>query len=289
MNLLTVHCANMSPPINTPEPANPRRSGRGAVNILLDNCEARARSLVTIDELALSSGLSLVAVRRQMEHLAHRHARIQGKPAAYLLVPPEHRPFGAPPVKWWLDAYCRLRNQPYYLGLLSAAEMHGSSHQAVQVTQVLTARPMRQITVGMLRVKFLVKKNLQQTPVMQLPEQRARFAVSTPEATAIDLIAYYHAIGGVARAAEVVAGMRSSITVRGLRTALKAEPESAVKQRLGYVFQTLGWEAMAAEVQRQLARKLAPAILQPRAATRQGSIALPWNVIDNIDLKSHLK
>ena len=279
----------MSTHITTTDPASPRRSGRGAVDLLLEDCEARARSLVTIDELALSSGLSLVAVRRQMEHLAHRHARIQGKPAAYLLVPPEHRPFGAPPVKWWLDAYCRLRNQPYYLGLLSAAEMHGSSHQAVQVTQVLTVRPMRQIAVGMLRVEFFVKKNLQQTPVMQLPGQRARFAVSTPEATAMDLTAYHHAIGGVARAAEVIAGMKSSITVRGLRAALKAEPESAIKQRLGYVFQTIGWEALAAEVQRHLARKLAPAVLQPRTPMRHGAVALPWNVVDNIDLKSHLE
>ena len=266
-----------------------RPNGRGVVDALLDDRQEQGRSLVTIDELAGRSGLSLVAVRRQMEHLAHRHVRIQGKPAAYLLVPPEYRSVGAPPVKWWLDAYCRLRNQPYYLGLLSAAEMHGSSHQAVQVTQVLTVRPMRQITVGMFRIEFFVKKDLQQTPVMQLPGQRARLAVSTPEATAMDLIAYYHAIGGVARAAEVIAGMKSSITVRGLRTALKAESESAIKQRLGYVFQTIGWEAMAAEVQRHLGHKLAPAVLQPRAATRHGPINLPWNVIDNIGLKNQLE
>ena len=266
-----------------------RPNGRGVVDALLDDRQAQGRSLVTIDELAEHSGLSLVAVRRQMEHLAHRHVRIQGKPAAYLLVPPEYRSVGAPPVKWWLDAYCRLRNQPYYLGLLSAADMHGSSHRAVQVTQVLTVRPMRQITVGRLRVEFFVKKDLQQTPVMQLPGQRARLAVSSPEATALDLIAYYHAIGGVVRAAEVIAGMKSSMTVRGLRTALQAESQSAIKQRLGYVFQILGWKSFAAEVQRHLSRKLAPAVLQTRAPRLRGEIALPWNVIDNIDLESNLE
>ena len=124
---------------------------------------------------------------------------------------------------------------------------------------------------------------------MELPGQRTRFAVSSPEATALDLIAYYHAIGGVVRAAEVIAGMKSSITVRGLRSALQAESQSAVKQRLGYVFQILCWKNLAAVVQHHLSSELALAVLQTRAPTLRGEIALPWKVIDNIDLESNLE
>ncbi len=266
-----------------------QRHRRSAVDRMLDELQAQGLSLVTIDELARGTGLTLVATRRQMEHLSHRYARIQGKPAAYLLVPPEHRSRGAPPVTWWLDAYFRLRNQPYYIGLLSAAEIHGSSQQAVQVTQVLTVKPMRPIEVGILRLEFYVKKNLTQTPVMQPPGLHAPLAISSPEATALDLIAYSHRIGGIDRAAHVIAGMKPSMTIAGLSKALRAETESAVKQRLGYVFQVLGWEKQATEVQRHLTGKLTPAVLQPRAETLRGAMVLPWRVIDNVDLKDRLE
>lgn len=77
-----------------------------------------------------------LAVKRQLEYVAERVTRLPGRRSSYLIVPPEHRARGAPPVTSWLGAYFRLREQPYYLGLLSAAAMHGSSQQAVQVTQV---------------------------------------------------------------------------------------------------------------------------------------------------------
>ena len=41
----------------------------------------------------------------------------------------------------------QLRRQPYYVGLLSAAELHGSSQQAVQVVQVQTVSSVPDVTV----------------------------------------------------------------------------------------------------------------------------------------------
>lgn len=259
---------------------------RGLVGRLLDESQSRGVLVVSVDELASTAGLSALAVRRQLERLRQRVVRLPGRPSTFLLVSPEHRARGAPPVAAWLDVYFRLRRQPYYLGLLSAAALHGSSQQALQVTQVLTTKPMRPIEIGRLRMDFYVKSNLLQTPLARLAGMPAPLAVSTPEATAIDLIAFSHRIGGIRRAAEVIADLRPAITLAGLKEALNAESQTAVKQRLGYVLALLGLDRMAAEVQKGLSERLALVVLQTHAGSNysKAGVSQPWMVLDNIDL-----
>lgn len=244
--------------------------------------------MASVEELVKLSGLTPTAVRRQLEHLSPRVVRLPGRPSAYLIVPPEHRVRGAPPVAGWLDAYFHLRGDAYYLGLLSAAALHGSSQQAVQVTQILAAKPLRPMDIGRLHLDFYVKATLATTPLTPLPGMPAPLAVSTPEATALDLIAYSHRIGGIRQVTQVIADLKPAMTLAGLRQALTAEAQTSVKQRFGYVLQTLGWERMAAEVHKDLPSRLAAVHLQThvQASRPVGSICQPWMVLDNIGLGS---
>jgi len=186
-----------------------------------------------------------------------------------------------------LDAYFRHRGQPYYLGLLSAAALHGSSSQAVQVTQVLTTEPMRPADIGRLHLDFYEKSSLPQTPLTTFVGMPAPLAVSSPEATALDLVAFSHRIGGIRRIAEVISELKSTMTLAGLRAALRAEPQIAVRQRLGFMLTVLGMERMAEEARRSLPDRLAVAPLQTRTgANVSGVIHRPWMVLDNIRLAS---
>ncbi|HUI61805.1 MAG TPA: type IV toxin-antitoxin system AbiEi family antitoxin [Steroidobacteraceae bacterium] len=186
----------------------------------------------------------------------------------------------------WLDTYFGLRRQPYYVGLLSAAALHGSSQQAPQVTQVLATKPMRPMEVGRLRIEFHVKSSVTQTPLALLPGLPAPLAVSTPEATALDLIAFSHRIGGIRRALEVIAGFRSVMTLAGLKEALSAEPQTAVKQRFGYVLALLGLDRLAAEVHKGLSERLAAVTLQTHSEFKypKTTVSQPWMVLDNVGL-----
>jgi hypothetical protein len=268
--------------------ALPARRKQGLVDGLLDQSLARGEFVVSVNQLARAGGVSNLAVRRQLEHLSHRVERLPGRPSAFLIVPPEHRARGAPPVTAWLDAYFRLRDQPYYLGLLSAAALHGSSSQAVQVAQVLTTKLTRPIDIGRLHVDFYVKVHLQQTPLSALAGMAAPLAVSSPAATALDLIAFNHRIGGISRVIEVIADLKSVMTVVGLRTALRAETQTSVKQRLGYVLSILGLERMAEEVRKSLPKRLALTLLQTESPVAHGSRVArqPWMVLDNVGLEA---
>lgn len=267
-------------------PGKPR-STHGRVGHLLDAAQARGQLVVALDELVETSALSHIAVRRQLEHLAERVVRLPGRPSAFLIVAPEHRARGAPPVASWLGDYFALKDQRYYLGLLSAAAIHGSAQQAVQVAQVLTTRPLRPLEIGRVRVEFFVKASLEQTPLAELHGLPAPLAVSTPEATALDLIAFHSRIGGIRRAAQVIASMRPVMSATGLRRALAAEPQISVKQRLGYVLEVLGMTTLAQIIERALPARMAPAILQPSGKVIASATAWtgPWKVIDNIQFR----
>ena len=255
---------------------------------LFDQLQAQGRLVASVDELVKLSGLTLTAVRRQLDRLSPRVVRLPGRPPACLVVPPEHRVRGAPPVAGWLDAYFHLRGDAYYLGLLSAAALHGSSRQAVQLTQILTTKPLRPMDIGRLHLDFYVKATLGKTPLTRLPGMPAPLAVSTPEATALDLIAFSHRIGGISRVTQVIADLKPAMTLTGLRQALTAETQTSVKQRLGYVLQSLGWERMAAEVHKDLPPRLTVVLLQTHAQASKpvGNTCQPWMVLDNIGLGS---
>jgi hypothetical protein len=266
--------------------AHPQPRKRGFVEQSLNQSQARGEFVISLDQVAQAGQMTHLAVRRQLERLSQRVEHLPGRSSAYLIVPPEHRARGAPPVAAWLDAYFRLRGQPYYVGLLSAAAVHGPSSQALQVTQVLTTKPTRPMDVGRLHVDFYVKAHLQQTPLSALAGMPAPLAVSSPEATALDLIAFSHRIGGIRRVTEVIANLKGVMSLVGLRTALRAETQTSIKQRLGYVLSILGLDRMAEEVQRSLPKRLAVALLQTQApvAHRGSDACQPWMVLDNVGL-----
>jgi len=272
---------------DTGSTVQPRPRRPGFVEQFLDRTQARCEFVVSVDQVARAGSMTHLAVRRQLEHLSRRVRRLPGRPSAYLIVPPEHLARGAPPVAAWLDSYLRLRSRPYYVGLLSAAALHGSSSQAVQVTHILTTEPTRPMDVGRLHVDFYVKKHLRNTPLSLLAGMPAPLAVSSPEATVLDLIAFSDRIGGIRRVTEVIAELKGVISRVGLRAALCAEPQISIKQRLGYVLTILGLDRMAEEVRRSLPKRLAVVALQSQAPVAQcaSDARQPWMVLDNVGLE----
>ena len=262
-------------------PSNPR--AQGVVAHLLDQLQVRGQLVASLPELVAKTGLTTLAVKRQLEHLADKVVRLPGRPSCFLIVPPEHRPRGAPPVSYWLADYCLLRQKPYYVGLLSAAALHGSAQQAVQVTQVMTTAPTRTLVAGSVHIEFHVKQRVLYTPLTSIRGLTAPLAVSSPEATTLDLLAFHHCVGGVARAAEVVAGLVPAMTAEGWRRALPFAPV-VVRQRAGYVLDTLGAQRFAKLVQASLPSKLRPVLLQSATPSRGTGGQLPWQVEDNVGL-----
>jgi len=230
-------------PITPSSQAATRQVGVAARYV--DEVASRGRASFTLADLCAATGLSHKAARDQIDHLENRAVRITPRKDFFVIVRPEQRAIGAPPASWWIDAYFRQAGRPYYIGLLSAAAEFGSQHQAVQEVQVVTDRPMRDLTIGRQRIKFFVKRGTAETPTTTPANAFAPVAVSTPAATSLDLLRYADRIGGISRAVEAINGMAKHLDRDDVVSAIKEVPETATLQRFGNLLLKLNKPALA--------------------------------------------
>lgn len=154
----------------------------------------------------------------------------------YVIVPPQFRSWGAPPPPWYIDNLMRHEGRPYYVDLLKAAELHGASHQAVMEFQVVTDKRLPKIRAGRSAIAFYYRKEMDDVAVGLVDHKTdtGNMKVSSPELTALDLLRYPHASGGVDHIATVLADLGERLDGRKLAR-LSAAFERSVVQRLGYL------------------------------------------------------
>jgi hypothetical protein len=259
----------------------------GAAEAFIDKRLALGCVTFSLADLIKASGLSSIAARHQLQRLPGKVIRVSPRQPFFLIISPEHRGMGAPPAIWWLHEYFGWLGRPYYLALQSAASALGSNPQALQITQVMTDRPCRAVKVGRLQIRFFTKRTIMQTPTQQLPQAPAPLCISTPEATAFDLIHYASRIGGIDRAAETIAPLLPKLRVLELKRVLNAENAPAIAQRLGFVFEAKGAKKLADAVYHWLPDKLITVPLSPMKSERRSfPVAEHWQVLNNsIELK----
>jgi hypothetical protein len=254
----------------------------GAAEAFIDARMALGRVAFPLVELIKDTGLSAIAAKFQLLRLGGKVARVSRRQPFFLIVGPEHRSMGAPPAAWWLQDYFDWLGRPYYLALQSAASSFGANPQALQVTQVMTDRPCRPLKAGRVQVRFFVKRRIERTPTQQLTQATAPLWISTPEATAFDLIRYATRIGGVERAAETIAALLPALHSRELRRVLDAEDEPTIAQRLGFIIEAGGGKVLADAVRAWLPDKLATVPLSPiKGDRRHFPVNERWQVLNN--------
>lgn len=260
----------------------------GAAARFVENLLAHGLVTFTLAELMRQTELSSVAARNQLLRLGAQVQRVTPRQPFYLIVSPEHRAIGAPPPAWWLDAYFRWLQRPYYLALQSAATEYGSTAQAIQVTQVITNAPHRDIVLGRLRIQFFVKRDVASTPTRMLTQAQAPLVVSTPEATALDLIGYASRLGGIERAIETIVPMLRHFKRSRLADALHAGAETTCAQRLGFILEQAGAVELAHVVEKYLGGRGHRIALEPGHSSSTGAI-LPyserWRVMVNASME----
>ncbi|MDX1950628.1 MAG: type IV toxin-antitoxin system AbiEi family antitoxin [Verrucomicrobiota bacterium] len=228
----------------------------GAAEMFIESQLAVGRVAFPLSHLIGETGLSKIAANRQLSRLGPKVVKISERQSFYLIVSPEHRSFGAPPATWWLQEYFDWLERPYYLALQSAASVFGSNPQALQVTQVMTDSPRREISVGRIQVRFFVKRGIRRTATQQPSGAVAPLRVSTAEATVFDLIRYASSIGGIERAAETIAPLLGLLRPEELKRVLETENEITIAQRLGFILDSLGGKNLAKIVREWLPRNI---------------------------------
>jgi len=253
---------------------------------VLRHIQGQARYLFTAAEFAKLTGRpsESAAVSVGLSRLAKQGkiALAMKRPAKWLIVPPEHEHYGAPPVLWWLDVCMKQLGHSYYVGLLSAARHWGSGHYAIQAVQVLVEQPRAPIRVGKLMVDFTAKGGVERTPVVRVATAAAAYFVSTREATLLDLLRHQSIVGGVEAVARIAQDFSRKLTPLGIDAALNSLNQVSAAQRLGFLLERIGDKAGAARVEAWLSGKRRPFVaLSQEKAVGTSQLSLRdsrWNV-----------
>ena len=220
----------------------------------LDDLMAGGRYHFTAREVSRSLDISAGATRAALHRLNVKKHIASPARGFYVIVPPEYRRLGAPPPEQFVPALMRHLELPYYVGLLSAAQLLGAAHHRPQRFQVLVERPRRRLHLGSIHVEFIVRRRLAEVPTTQRNTPRGELVLSTPEATAIDLVGYSTHAGGIDNVVAVLVDLAEQLDPKALVRAAKTAP-IAWAQRLGHLLETYAvtksTEALARYVKQQ--------------------------------------
>jgi predicted transcriptional regulator of viral defense system len=236
-----------------------------------ENLAAAGRYDFSSKEAQAALGTSAAAAKVALNRLAKHGAIASPARGFYVLVPPEYRSLGCLPADQFIPALMKSLNLSYYVGLFTAAQYHGAAHQRPQRFQVFLEKRRRPITCGNVRVAFMIRKRLPEVPVQSLNTPRGTLLVSTPEATAVDLVGYPHQAGGLDQVATVLSELAERIDPEKLAAAAATAPVPWA-QRLGYLLERVGAGekvALLKEYVRARAHESAP--LLPNAPKQRGA------------------
>lgn len=259
-----------------------RKRSSKRLSAFVDTLPARGRYTFDRTEALRELGATPEALEAAARRLAAKARIVSPRRGFYVVVPPEYQTAGAPPPDWFIDDLMRFEGQPYYVGLLSAAALHGAAHQQPQEFQVFTDRPLRPARAGRVRIRFFTKGQIAETPTAEVKTHTGSMRVSTPEATAIDLVRYARAAGHLGNVATVLAELADRLDPKKLVELARHAIETPHIQRLGYLLSLVGArraaKPLAAWVAEQHPRRV---LLRPDARHVSGEEDARWRVVVN--------
>jgi len=180
------------------------------------------------------------AFKKAAARLAYKNRIIRIRSDFFIIVPLEYRTTGVIPADWFINDLMAYLQKPYYVGLLSAAFFYGAAHQQPQEFQVVTKTPERTIKKKGLAVRFFFKGGFDAAFINPVKVQTGQILVSSPEATAIDLIHYAKSIGGLDRVLTVFQELGEEMEPGKIIAFVQKERNLPCIQRMGWLMEKAG-------------------------------------------------
>lgn len=243
------------------------------------------------DELFEKCNAPEPTLRKELVRLAKTHEIINLRKGFYLIIPPRYQNLGKLPVQLYLGKLFKHLNKKYYVGLYSAATIHGASHQKVQQDYVVTVSPaLRNIEKGKVKLRFFKTRSWPSKNIIEKKSDAGLYNVSSPALTAADLVYHQAKIGGINRMLANLEELAQEITVEDIDNLLSWYTNKSTLQRLGYLMEELGAiESIPNQIYNKLKKeKFYPILLSPKKEQKAGSSGNRWKVDVNIKLESDI-
>lgn len=260
---------------------------KDAIHGFIDALQARGQYYFIKRELLEGTGQEETVANRALLRLqAKKRIRLVRR-GFYLIIPIEFRKAGVLPPEWFIHDLAEFLKVEYYVGLLTAAAIWGASHQKAQEFQVLTSRQFRPIQDETLNIRFFRKFDFPDSAFLTDQKTETGFMkVSSPELTALDLVRYSKAVGGLNLVAVALAELGENIRPRALLAVSRKEGFSAPVRRLGLLLDKLGYGSGTDSLAGLFRNKEGiPVLLDPSLPRADSRRNRKWNVIENFKIE----
>lgn len=260
----------------------------GTLHDWVEELPTRGRYTFSRAEALSATDASPAAVKQTLYRLKKRKAIVSPRRDFFVVLPPEYRTVGCPPAAWFIDQLMEHLGRRYYVALLTAGRFHGAAHQAPMVFQVIADAPVRNITVGGIRINFHASNLVEGAATVRRNTPTGTIAIATPETTAFDIVRFPAAAGYWNNVATVLIELVEEVDGDKLLESAARVARTDV-QRLGWLLDFIG--------EHQLAEALAPALKGKRLLptplatyrTTDGAALDPrWKVLVNTDVDPDL-
>ncbi len=178
------------------------------------------------------------SIKLALKRLVDKKKIISMSKGFYIIIPPTYQNLGVLPPVMFMDNLMEYLKRPYYISLLSAASLHGASHQQPQLHFVCTTLPsMRDTNKNGIQIKYVSKRNFPEYHIIQKKTDSGYVNISAPILTCLDLINYQKIIGGFNRVATVINELSEEISKSEVNSDILQLAPQTIIQRLGYLWE----------------------------------------------------
>ena len=259
------------------------------IETYLDSVRAKGRYSFSSDELLAEFKISYNALVQRLYQLKRKNKIAQIRQNFYVIVPPEYAAFGTLPPDLFIDSMMKYLEKKYYVGLLSAAALHGAAHQQPTTFFVMSEFPApRNISNNKLKIKFFSKQNLIEYGVIQKKTPSGRINVSSPELTAFDLLDNINQFG-INRIATILMELYEVMLPSKISKMAKLVDNKASIQRLGYILENIVGEVKLSNALYKIITKVnyTNVALSP-LKKKAGKLNDKWKIIINEEIETDL-
>ncbi len=245
----------------------------------------------SLEEIIQNSSKDAIAVKREISRLVEKKEIFNLRKGFYLIIPPRYSSSQKLPLQLYADKLFKYLNRRYYIGLHTAAKIHGASHQQLNRDYVIIEPPkLNSIRKTSFDIEFLTTSGWPKGNVESKQWDAGVYHISSPALTFVDLVHYHAKIGGLNRTLASLEELAEEITDQDIKNLISWFDHKSTLQRVGYLLDVFLDKKWLSDILYENFKKLTyyPVLLSPRKSTKPGSTNNRWKVDVNLKLESDL-
>lgn len=208
----------------------------------------------------------------------------------YVIIPTHYMLRGSVPPLYYVDQLMSYLGKPYYVSLLSAAELLGAAHQRPQTLSITTRLPQPRVSTDKNPLlSWTYRREIDENFLLTKNTETGILKYSTVELTAADLVQYSQNVGGLSRVTTVLEELCDVMDMSRFTDNLCNYTTLTTLQRLGYVMEYVLSERTKADVIydriKSSGKKMLYRALDKGADTTGAERNDKWKIIINCEIE----